>query len=210
MSLGAIIRKVLPRVIENAVSRRYRTYFLDVTELAARVTRLVSDRPLLEVGCGSGLLAQHLAASTSQEVLAIDPNGTPGAEAEYHKNLTFKKASTRELIVSGNVKMGGVVLCDVLHHVRPAYRSELITDCEYLLDEGGFLIIKDWEPDRSLAHFLCYLSDRWVSHDREVSFAKPSEMTKIVDQLASLTLVETQIIAPHSNNYMLVFQKSHG
>jgi hypothetical protein len=78
-----------------------------------------------------------------------------------------------------------------------------------LAGDAGVLVIKDWEPTRTLAHYLCWLSDRLITGDR-VSYATSSNLMRQLTSLFPNDQVRFEgRIGPRRNNYFLSIRKSN-
>ncbi len=102
--------------------------------------------PILEIGCGHGLLSAYLAmASPEREVVGIDVDGAKiraaaRAAARSGRHLRF------DVMVPGELPQGpwgGIAVVDVLYLMQPADQEELLQRAARLLAPGGVLVVKE-------------------------------------------------------------------
>jgi 2-polyprenyl-6-hydroxyphenyl methylase/3-demethylubiquinone-9 3-methyltransferase len=101
-----------------------------------------------------------------------------------------------------------VLLVDVLHHVPPAERTELLSAAAARIRPGGVLAVKDWERGLNPAHMLCFLLERFISGDSGVTYFRRNELaTQLAEAIpTSLVRVEARV-PPRRNNLLLVVQR---
>src|SRR5438270_6458336 len=181
MGIGSIIRGGLGP-LERPVANLYRRYFIDLGRLAQQIRGATRARRILEVGCGEGALVEQLKEQFPESsITGIDI--TPRIGRLYQgdrSNVTLKQATIQEIVRDSAGSFDLVVLADVLHHVPPGQRRELLAAIREALSPGGIFALKDWERGRNLAHLLCWFSDRWISGE-EVRFFAPGELRALVE-----------------------------
>jgi 2-polyprenyl-6-hydroxyphenyl methylase/3-demethylubiquinone-9 3-methyltransferase len=209
VGIGSSIRHRLG-AFEVPVSNAYRSFFINLDDFAEMVRSVAPAERILEVGCGDGSLVQRLAGLYPEaEVLGIDISAEPGRLFDGDRSrVSFRSILTGDLLAEQPLGFDLVVICDVVHHVPHAQRAALLTDARALLRPGGHLVVKDWEPTRTLAHGLAYFSDTYVSGDT-VAFPTRSELRS---QLAAL-LPDDEIVAearvpPRRNNFAVVVRRA--
>lgn len=102
--------------------------------------------PVLDIGCGLGLLGFHLhECGFRGDYLGIDADEAKIAEAQRivtehgHGHMTFITRTAQQLpAFSGNV-----VLLDVLHYLEADDQQQLLRDCATRLAPGGMLVIRN-------------------------------------------------------------------
>ena len=104
---------------------------------------------ILEVGCGRGLVALHLAvASPAREVVGIDPDGRKLATARRAAEQA-QADGTRVSFAPGGFgallpgPWDAVVVVDVLYLLHPAAQQEAVAEAAAALAPGGRLVIKE-------------------------------------------------------------------
>ncbi len=204
---GKVIRKLLPRGLERRAANAYRSYYIDLSELARTIHSLGPFDHVIEVGCGEGALATQIARVSNSTFTGIDIADGPGANFVGDRTrATFRQASAEELVTEG-ARADAVVVSDVLHHVESDKRVEFLHTCEQLVAPGGMLIVKEWERRRNVAYALAYGSDRYLTGDTHVAFASRSELIDLfTGALAGMGLVCECRIPPRRNNLLFAFR----
>lgn len=207
MPLGVKIRHRLGRY-ESPAAETYRAIFINLDDLVRTLTSLCSPRRILEIGCGDGSVATRLvAALPSAEYLGIDVAPEPGRRFEGDRSRAeFRSMRSSELVAEQRGWFDLVLVVDVLHHVPGSARLGLLSDAVALTAPGGMLAVKDWERDRSLAHALCFGSDRYISGDREVAFMSAAELRSLVTSVRGGSHVLEARIPPWRNNVLHVLR----
>lgn len=145
--------------------------------------------PVLDVGCGGGLLAEALAAAGA-EVTGIDMAEKPLAVARRHALDSGAKveylAATAESLAEQRPNAFAAVTClELLEHV-PDYAST-VTACAHLAAPGGVLIFSTINRHPK-AYLLAVLGAEYVlnilpkgTHDY-AKFIRPAELAAAVRQ----------------------------
>jgi 2-polyprenyl-3-methyl-5-hydroxy-6-metoxy-1,4-benzoquinol methylase len=201
MSVGSAVRRRLGR-FEEPVTNAYRARFVSLPAFVSLVRRLGSAERILEVGCGEGALCTELApVYPSAELLGIDIAPEPGRLFRGDRQrVIFRSLPTAALVAEHPQPFDLVVLCDVLHHVPPPERDELLRDARRLTAPGGLLVVKDWERQANLAHMLNYLSDRYLTGDRVVYLSSVELRAQLRRLFPGDRLVLETRVPPRPNN----------
>ena len=206
MSVGSRVRRILPRRVEPAVARAYRSFFINLDSLASEIASIGTSGSLLDVGCGSGELSHKIFEATDANVHAIDLSH--GWDEGYldQLGLTFEVASVADVAHRG-LKFDSVLISDVLHHIPVTERVLFLRTAVSLIKPGGSLIVKDWAPSGSLIHGLVWTSDRLISGDKNVKFVKPMDVVEMVSSIApEAQLSLEKSVKPWRSNYLQVFE----
>jgi 2-polyprenyl-6-hydroxyphenyl methylase/3-demethylubiquinone-9 3-methyltransferase len=206
MAIGAFIRRLFGRH-EHRVAEAYRRLFIDLDALVEEI-RAARPRParILEVGCGEGAMTERLvAAFPGAELLAIDV--TPRLGRLYRGDparVVFRQVPVQRIAAEQPGRFDLVLLCDVLHHVPPVMRPELLAAIRATLAPGGAFVFKDWAPSRSLPHWMCETSDRVLTGD-DVAYLPPGDAAALLGPVFSPAPVVPgrRTVPPHANNYIL-------
>ena len=121
------------------------------------------SRPILDVGCGVGLLGFYLRARGCQRtVMGIDRDARKiqrahelAAASDSH-DLTFQVADARTTATNF---CGDVVIFDVLHYLPRADQQDLLRRLAACVEPGGMLIIRDAPRDRCPRFWLTFLAE---------------------------------------------------
>jgi 2-polyprenyl-6-hydroxyphenyl methylase/3-demethylubiquinone-9 3-methyltransferase len=100
-----------------------------------------------------------------------------------------------------------VVVVDVVHHVAPTLRDQVLGDVTTLTRSGGAYVIKEWEPTRTVSHWACWAADRFITGDH-IQHVKPQHLHEQVQQRSPDELVAITRIPPRRNNYLLAYRRA--
>ncbi len=114
----------------------------------AAVSALLAETtaPILDVGCGIGLLAQYLrAAGTRASYTGVDNDSRKidsAARAARINTLQHSRFLVHDLRRSVPDHQGNVVILDVLHYLAPDIQNALLEQAAVCLSPGAQLIIR--------------------------------------------------------------------
>ena len=114
---------------------------LRLSYIANRV--VVSDKRILDVGCGGGILSEALAAAGA-DVLGIDAGEKPLQVAKLHRqesglNIDYRHLTIEELADSEPEPFDIITCLEVLEHVPVP--ASVIQTCRQLLKDDGHLFL---------------------------------------------------------------------
>lgn len=129
--------------------------------------------PLLDIGCGVGLMPFYLRETGyAGPIVGIDHDGRKIAEARRmaasYSDLEFATADARGAIRRGS----SVLLLDVLHYLTTDEQEQLLTAASEAVAPGGLVIIREAVRDGSWRYRLTYLQEtfarsvRWLKATR--------------------------------------------
>ena len=128
----------------RAVGRSY--------DMALEIARSVPRRSrVLDVGCGSGYIAQHLAGLLGASVVGLDVRKSADAPIEYvrfdGKRLPVPDSS-----------FDAVLLCYVLHHAQE--QRAFLTEVRRALRDGGVAVVYEDIPASPWDRAVCFSHER--------------------------------------------------
>jgi 2-polyprenyl-3-methyl-5-hydroxy-6-metoxy-1,4-benzoquinol methylase len=121
-------------------------------EYVARKIAPRAEGRLLDYGCGVGLLSRHLKdrlGALRIDGFDVSKDSVSRVDADLRRQGTFS-TSLSELGQAYDV----VVLCNVLHHVKPAGRRGVIREAASRLADGGKLVIFEHNPINPLTRWV--------------------------------------------------------
>lgn len=123
-----------------------------------------SPQPMLDIGCGLGLLSFFLRENgVSERILGVDCDAPKIARAakigaKEYSGLEFAVCDARDV----SPDYSAVVLLDVLHYLEDESQQRLLEDIAAKVPPGGWVLIRNAPKDNSLRYRLTYLEELFV------------------------------------------------
>ena len=124
-----------------------------------------SERPILDVGCGLGLLGFYLRERGCQQpILGLDIDerkvreGSRIVQGEY-LNIQLDCRDVREQIPEFS---GDVVLFDLLHYLEPLQQDFLLSRLMECIPPAGALVIRDGLRERSARYRMTWIAEKFA------------------------------------------------
>ncbi len=212
MPIGRFVRNLLGP-FDRPVAELYRSFFISVPRFVARVRRVKpSAQSILEIGCGEGAVCERLALHyPAAQILGIDL--TPRVGRLYRgpkERVSFRVETAAEVARQHPGKYDLIILCDVMHHVPPEERRDLLQQVEKLLHPDGVFVLKDWEPIPNVGNLAVHVSDRYVSGE-SVDFRFVGEWIELLkDVFGPAVRITESRVPPWRNNFMLALCRTPG
>jgi len=206
MPIGPFVRQLFGRH-EPTIAALYRSIYIDLDAYMRQIQDwVVAPQRILEIGAGEGAVTEKLAqAYPEAEILAIDI--TPSVGRLYSgpcDKVIFAQKTVQEVALEQPKGFDFVILSDVIHHVPPAIREEIVAALQACLAPKGWLVFKDWARTRTPIHWMCMASDRYLTGD-DVSFLKPQEAEELIaSRFGASAIAARATIAPWRNNFALL------
>ena len=124
-----------------------------------------SSDPILDIGCGVGLLAFYLRERACfQPVLGLDLDARKircgkKIAATHYDDIELRFHDVREAIP---VFSGNVALLDVLHYLPRAVQSALLSHLSDCVAPGGVLIIRDCPSENRPRFWMTWLAEKFA------------------------------------------------
>lgn len=210
MGIGPRVRRTLGR-FERPATDCYRSLFVNLHAFVRGIRKCAgSPRRVLEIGCGAGIVTEHLAkAFPDADVTGIDICGEPGWLCANRAGRTrFLRMTAAELCATQPQSYQLVVIGDVLHHVPRLHRRELLARAAELTADGGVLVLKEWVRQRTPGFLMGYCADRFITGD-DVHFMNEEELRAIVRDVFGAKSVQSHFhVPPWTCNLALVIRPS--
>ncbi len=123
-----------------------------------------SNQPLVDIGCGVGLLAFYLRERNfAAPISGLDRDrrkierASTAANGRYH-DLEFIEQDVCEPIR----QTGNIVLCDLLHYLWPNDQLRLLRRLATRVAPGGMLVIRECPRDANARFWLTHLAERFA------------------------------------------------
>jgi 2-polyprenyl-3-methyl-5-hydroxy-6-metoxy-1,4-benzoquinol methylase len=124
-----------------------------------------SAAPILDVGCGVGLLAFYLRErACGQRVLGLDVDARKirfGAKiaADHYRDVDLRLHDVGKTIPDFS---GNVALFDVLHYLPEPEQHALLSRLADCVAPGGLLIIRDCPRERRPRYWMTWLAEKFA------------------------------------------------
>jgi hypothetical protein len=210
VSIGGSVRSVLGPAFP-LVGNAYRRLFVDVRKVAAAIPDLGQDAVLLDVGGGDGaILNPLLDRQPTLRVVAVDLADGIGSmiRPELRDRVELHPAtSVAQLHARAPRRYAAALLADVLHHVPPPHRVDLLQDVlEALGPAPRTLVVKELIPQGARSG-LAFWADRHISGDRGVQALGPAALVGLVRSVwPGAEVTATGLADVDHPNYCLVFR----
>jgi 2-polyprenyl-3-methyl-5-hydroxy-6-metoxy-1,4-benzoquinol methylase len=177
-----------------------------------------SAAPILDVGCGVGLLAFYLRErACRQPVLGLDVDarkiryGAKIAAGCYHDvDLRFHDVGEKIPDFSGNV-----ALFDVLHYLPAAKQTALLSHLAACVEPGGLLIIRDCLRETRPRYWITWLAEKFaqaISWNLDSALHFPSRAS--INEVFAVAEFERESRplwgASPFNNHIFIFRRGPG
>jgi hypothetical protein len=209
VSIGALARKVLGHKIFPVIGRTYRSLFVDLEEVAQFMCNVIpKDSHILDIGGGDGEPLNYLMAMRYDiRVTLIDLKVGIGnsISKEFRDRVTLLPGTSMRQFIEKNLRQPTcIIINDVIHHIPGADRTGFFKDiCDLMTQSKAILLIKDVEPGYFISR-LGYLSDRYISGDRNVSLISKSELCLMLKNVfGKVMITETGLFSVDKPNYLL-------
>jgi len=192
-------------------SKRHAKKNLEVIEKIFRLIDLSGINNVLEIGCGVGVVSEHLNNNYKMTVIGtdVDPKQIKIAKKFNKKNdnLKYIEANATDLPFEKDIFDLSLSLW-VLHHVRDWHK--VLEEINRILKPNGTIIIHDLVYSQKLVNFVNYANSKRILK----YFVKNYGVYSINDIIDFLIKNNFELILKKStkkgimNNHIIVFQKN--
>ncbi len=158
--LAGLLRRLRRERRRRKVGRAY--------DMALEIARVIPHSyEILDVGCGNGYIAQHLAGMLGSYVLGIDVKGAPEAP------INFRRFDGKHFPSPDN-SFEAVLFCYVLHHAQDV--GTLLNEVRRVLRANGVVVVYEDIPATCWDRFTCSIHNRqWRGRTGECTFRSEAE-----------------------------------
>ena len=143
-------------------------------DMALEIARVIPEgSEVLDVGCGSGLIAHHLSAILGAGVIGIDLGSTVDAPIDSRRYDGLRFPVT-------NDSFDAVTLCYVMHHAQDA--KLMLSELRRVLRDGGLAVVYEDIPRTWWDKGVCWIHNRrWRGRTGPCTFRMESEWRKLFE-----------------------------
>jgi 2-polyprenyl-3-methyl-5-hydroxy-6-metoxy-1,4-benzoquinol methylase len=122
-----------------------------------------SSEPVVDVGCGVGLLAFYLRERGFEpRITGLDSDGRKISRARAAARGTRDVDFLQQNACTEIPGTGNIVLLDLLHYLKPDEQISLLTRLGDSIPPGGLLVIRDCPRDASLRFWLTFAAEKFA------------------------------------------------
>jgi 2-polyprenyl-3-methyl-5-hydroxy-6-metoxy-1,4-benzoquinol methylase len=161
-ALARVASRFHSQVLRRYVASKMRT---DPVYPAVYELMRASAEPVLDAGCGIGLLAFYLRERGFQNpILALDRDQRKIREANRiaetnYRELVFHEHDVQKRLLPFS---GNVAVLDLLHYLPPENQKRLLRRLVDHVARGAVLVLRDCPRDRSARFWLTYLAEKFA------------------------------------------------
>ena len=139
-----------------------------------------SDEPILDVGCGLGLLGFYLRERGYQQpILGLDLDARKIGQGSRIALARYRDVDLRHQDILAPIPAfsGNIALFDVLHYLPLAEQTSLLLRLAQCVAPGGLLVIRDCPRDNNARFWMTCVAEKFaqvVSWNLSTSFHFPS------------------------------------
>ena len=160
-------------------------------DMALEIARVVPNAyEILDVGCGNGFIAHHLAGLLGSYVLGVDVAGKPEAP------INFRRYDGKHLPASDH-SFEAVLFCYVLHHAQDV--AAIFRELNRVLRADGLVVVYEDIPATWWDCFICGIHNRqWRGRTGECTFRSENEWRKTF-QAAGFEIIQQRTLSRWRN-----------
>lgn len=207
------VRQIAERIAARFSSRFLQGYVrsklkTDPVYEAVRLRLEGHEHPLVDVGCGVGLLPLFLREHAfPQPIVAIDFDERKIASAPRMDGVTFQVGDAREPLPAGH----SVLMLDLLHYFTTDEQRAILANAARAVPDGGVVIIRDAVNDGSWRYRATYAAEAFA---RLVFWLKAERLNFPTRETieSAFTGFAKEIVPLYGktpfNNYLFVFKRT--
>jgi 2-polyprenyl-3-methyl-5-hydroxy-6-metoxy-1,4-benzoquinol methylase len=124
-----------------------------------------SETPILDIGCGLGLLAFYLRErGCRQPLLGLDVDARKIRQGSAVAATAYRDVDLRQQDVTGSLPAfsGNIALLDLLHYLPLSEQTALLLHLTQCIAPGGLLVIRDCPRDNTPRFWMTYVAEKFA------------------------------------------------
>jgi len=160
-------------------------------DMALEIARLIPNAyEILDVGCGNGFIAHHLAGLLGCYVLGIDVDGKPQAPINFRRY-------DRKHFPASDQSFEAVLFCYVLHHAQDL--NSILSELKRVLRDDGLVVVYEDLPATWWDRFVCGIHNRqWQGRTGKCTFRNEAEWRETF-QAAGFEIIQERSLSRWRN-----------
>ena len=182
-SIGSVLRDYRGGLVFKLLAPIYRRFFFSIKLFVRLSLPNLFSGSILDVGGGDGsVLVEVLKRHTPKKATFVDPTPTAGSLILHTNIVKYVGLYLQEIHEIQNEKFDLILLVDVLHHVQPQHRQELLDLTIKMLTTDGKLLVKE-VGIKGMKSKLTYWADVYISKDPVVSFISEEKLRALINEI---------------------------
>ena len=177
-----------------------------------------SDKPILDVGCGVGLLAFYLRErGCNQRILGLDVDARKirqgiRIERRVYDDIEFRCQDALKELPEFE---GDVVLFDVLHYLAPSEQASLLQRLARCVAPGGTLLVRDCPREKGMRFRMTWAAEKFAqliswNLRRPLHFPSRESITEAFGETEFDREIRPMWGSSPFHNYLFVFRRKTG
>ena len=207
MPLGPAVRSAFGPY-EIYVADAWRRMWMNMDSLCDFVRSQVETDTILEVGCGEGAITSRLLQRyPDADAVGLDITKNVGRLFRGDRaRVEFRNQSIGGYANSTDRRFGLSLLVDVLHHVPPPDRQDLVEQIARVMRPGGSFVLKEWLDLPNLINSATTFVETRISGAPPIFESRDYWLQLIESVFGRGTVVSETRIAPWRNNFAMVIK----
>lgn len=152
----------------------------------AEIDKLIPQKgKILDLGCGEGIIAKHLANISTRKVIGID-NDQKRLPKSQKSNLSFVLSDIRSYDLNSP---DAVIISDVLHHLNLKDQKKFLTKIAKKLKKDGVLLLKEIDTNEFIRSRLSRFWDLVLYPQDKVHYHTSHSLKAYLESLGFIVTV---------------------
>lgn len=159
---------------------------------------------IIDLGCGQGVVTYFLARRRKRFLIGVDIDTKRLGKSKI-RNVKFEAIDIRKFSLKG---AKGIILSDVLHHLKPQDQKNLIARIAKEIDKSGTLIIKEIDAKELIRSRFSRLWDFILYPKDQIFYFNSHELIKFLKDLGfEVKMIRASRLFPGSTTLYICRKK---